>query len=1218
MIQSRAGRKGIIGLSTLHQETRRWLRSAKREEADGRPMARLQNPESQARYAGYMKRFIYYCLRVLVEPQPDEETEVEIEEEIEESESEDENKRDYMKDARELFHWQGDQKAKAEQFWFSLELDEEPVQLDKFFAFMKLIIFRTLDHDLFESPLIHFLAILGINEETNRLRNADNYSFMLAGVVYCIRVLAAEILLPIGQRKDQGEFHRKRFLYKRKRYLADGSYSAMSTMISLLAYGKHIALNTSNAGSTHWSTDKKILYYHGKPIIIKRFQKMISDTIDEAEQMLWEELMWTRASDRFVVPLDEIVDDVTFTKRGISFINRSSNGFADGVKWMLARMSRHEKGKAMREKGSWHIRQVRRYIKKIDSFLELLLYVVHTTGGQPARGSEITSVRYQNGFLQDRNIFVIDGRVAFITRYHKTQSQFDAPKVIPRFMPWRVGQLVSVYLGYVQQFKEHLMVQVQGSGWSDYLWADINGPWETERLTRIITRETAIKLNNRLTTLDYRHVAITMGRMFVGDRFGQGYREEIGKIEEPEINIKMESELELQAGRSEKIGSQRYGVSTDIVKHLSVRSIEIFRSLSEAWHKFLDLESKEKEKVGKVGNNAESSFNSNGKHARGDSDALLVGHSSIERNIALNIRNNVGRHSEVVERAEEQGQRQHEIRKNGFELAQPEEVKQAMQKALGCQEVGFRSKEQEIAMKAILNEETPLIIILPTGGGKSLLFMVPGCLKEGGVTIVVAPFRALVNDLVNRLKKMGIDSIEWTSGENNAAAIVVVSADVAGSWGFLTYASLLKRQGLLKRVFIDECHLIFTSSDYRPKLASLKNLRAVGCQMILMTATLPPLLEYELEESMLVRLGRYIRASTVRENIRYVVRQCKGMELIENAVSICLRQLRRMEGQKGVIYCRSRKQCEQVAEELECGYYHAGYLDKEIDLEQWLEKGGFITATSALGTGVDYKGITFVLHVGMPYGMIDFAQESGRAGRGGEAVDSMVLVGEEEMEAKNEEVQRIDEKAMRQFVQARGCRRGAMSEYLDGQRIECGEINGAMCDKCGEGQTEWQEWNANKEKEWKRVRASLDELKNGCVACWIMDEDDENYMHSGRECNKYEELSEQKCDEFRRRIRYKKSSHSCTKCGMSQKLCVTGVKDGMKCQWPNIMITIIRAGMANWEGFSIIQKAGFNGEYRDWDEYSRWLGLRHESRVWGEWMSNGNLVMMKIILYILG
>jgi len=394
--------KSVAGLSTLHPETRRWLRSAKREEIDARPMARLQNPESQARYAGYVKRFVYYSLRVLTEPEPastSTSSESDSDSDTEESGSENDNRRnrrnkDFLQDARELFPWKPYQKARAEQFWSSLELDEEPAQLNILFKLMESIIFQILDHKPFESPLIHFLAILGIDEQTNRLRKADNYSFMLAGVVYCVRVMAAEILLPIAKRKDQGEAERKYFLDKRKRCLADGSYSPMSIMISLLAYGRYIAFNTSNAGSTHWSADKKILYFHGKPIIIQRFRKMIGDVIDEAEQILWKELMWAKPQNRFVVPLDKIMDDVTFTKRGIFFANRPNNGFNDGIKWMLNQMSKQKNGGNMRKDGNWNIRQIRRYIRKIDAFLELLLLLVHTTAGQPARGTEITSVRH--------------------------------------------------------------------------------------------------------------------------------------------------------------------------------------------------------------------------------------------------------------------------------------------------------------------------------------------------------------------------------------------------------------------------------------------------------------------------------------------------------------------------------------------------------------------------------------------------------------------------------------------------------------------------------------------------------------------------------------------------------------------------------------------------------------------------------------------------------
>ena len=69
-------------------------------------------------------------------------------------------------------------------------------------------------------------------------------------------------------------------------------------------------------------------------------------------------------------------------------------------------------------------------------------------------------------------------------------------------------------------------------------------------------------------------------------------------------------------------------------------------------------------------------------------------------------------------------------------------------------------------------------------------------------------------------------------------------------------------------------------------------------------------------------------------------------------------------GQKGVVYCKSKVQCKQLATELGCRHYHAGVVDRADQLQEWVEKGGIIVATSALGTGVDFKGIVYILHVG--------------------------------------------------------------------------------------------------------------------------------------------------------------------------------------------------------------------------------------------------------------
>ncbi|EOA80665.1 uncharacterized protein SETTUDRAFT_51621, partial [Exserohilum turcica Et28A] len=101
-------------------------------------------------------------------------------------------------------------------------------------------------------------------------------------------------------------------------------------------------------------------------------------------------------------------------------------------------------------------------------------------------------------------------------------------------------------------------------------------------------------------------------------------------------------------------------------------------------------------------------------------------------------------------------------------------------KVLGKQDVGFRLVEQEQALHAVLEKQTPLIVVLPTGGGKSLLFTLPACVEETGVTVVVVPYRALIEDLVGRIQRCGVDCIEWKYGENDPASVVVVSADVAG------------------------------------------------------------------------------------------------------------------------------------------------------------------------------------------------------------------------------------------------------------------------------------------------------------------------------------------------------------------------------------------------------------------------------------------------------
>ena len=1127
----------------------------------------------------------------------------------------------------------------------------------------------------------------------------------------------------------------------------------MSKMLSMLAYGKHLAMNHGNAGAVSWSEDRLVLSYRGRPIALSRFKSTVQGAITEAEDMLWRDLLYTGAEDRFEVPLDELRDDVTWTKRGVSFIDNAHNGLREKRKWTLKRILSDKDGSKMRNQRSWAMPHVRRYLRKIDRFRELLLFCMHLTGGQPARGTEMTTLRFKNGYLQDRNIFVMHGQMVFVTRYHKSQSQMDKPKVIPRFLPWRVGQVLAVYLAYVQPVQEYLSVQVRGSGWSDYIWANEQGPWETDRLTRIIVRESQKRLGTRLTTHDYRHVAISIGREVIGEQFARGYTEETIEVEEAEVED--DDALEMSAGRGAEVGVNRYGVSVDIVKHLSSRSIDTFRPLSRQWHEFLELAS-----YGKRGQKR-------GTHARNMSTNAAGEQLQRERRMEAMMRNNgitgwaavnrglrgqenpsegrgsggeastelgsgwwfgeggqdgqawstpvmntdftlraggtgsnaqstlvplsglqtgstggLGIRGQETPRSlqqfrqvdytpllqqQQQWQRQTPQTSTGWGLTTPptiaqleaspllyrstalsssrevqsgrvvgeEEIKKAMRKVLQCEDVTFRSEEQREALRVIVSGEqrTPLVVVLPTGGGKSLLFMAPACLDDPGVTIVVVPYRALVNNLVSTATKARIDCIEYKPGEQNPAALVFVSADFVAEGQFLSYAQLLNAKGILRRVFVDESHLTFTASDWRPKLAQVRAVRGLKVPTIMLTATLPVLLEFELEVSMAAQMARYIRAVTTRVKTRYIVERCKPGTLEEGAIQLCRRMKKHLGLRKGVVYSRSRTQCEGLAKELECAYYHAGAVDNEERLQLWLEKGGLIVATSALGTGVDFPGIVFILHVDLPYSMIDFAQESGRAGRAGEDVDSIIMVEEGKVErVLSSDKGGLDEKMICEFVTTKECRRRVMSLYLDNKEIECGsDTNMAKCDGCGEGLTALERSYVRAATERQIVEETLDELSDGCVVCFVdsADEPDIDWQHEREQCPQQEQQQEQdnndeqgnrengaEIEKFRESIRFEARSHSCFKCGLSQKLCRTGQDSKETCQWPNVMALMVRRTMSVRSGAAILNKVGFRGNLGDWGEYARWLGLRHERRIWGELMSNATALMIELIVWI--
>ncbi|KAI7228335.1 hypothetical protein KC365_g8524, partial [Hortaea werneckii] len=163
-----------------------------------------------------------------------------------------------------------------------------------------------------------------------------------------------------------------------------------------------------------------------------------------------------------------------------------------------------------------------------------------------------------------------------------------------------------------------------------------------------------------------------------------------------------------------------------------------------------------------------------------------------------------------------------------------------------------------------------LVCILPTGAGKSLLFMLPCTLPDAGTTVLVVPLIELRGDLMRRMRKLRIEHIEWQPGERRDAPLVIVSVEAAGSKDFCKYARMLISQQKLDRIVVDKCHLTVTAVEYRPSMVDLTAIRVLRTQFVYLTATLPPAMQAEFEERNHLLRPRTIRAPSNRSNLFYM------------------------------------------------------------------------------------------------------------------------------------------------------------------------------------------------------------------------------------------------------------------------------------------------------------------------------------------------------------
>ncbi len=362
---------------------------------------------------------------------------------------------------------------------------------------------------------------------------------------------------------------------------------------------------------------------------------------------------------------------------------------------------------------------------------------------------------------------------------------------------------------------------------------------------------------------------------------------------------------------------------------------------------------------------------------------------------------------------------------------------------------------QELVIKRIIEDDRPsshhrpTVVILPTGSGKSLCYMLPALIVEG-LIVIVYPLLSLMNDQRRRFERAGIACTQLQGGQSPKRRRSCIAKIERGAKVVITNAETLSQAPVIAALcrhtisvlVLDEAHTIVSwGTGFRPTLAALGPIiRHLPIrELLLFTATADERILAELNRLILFnRSAHLIKASSDRINISYHTARVLSKRRAVNTFLFA------HQSRPALVFCPTRRMCEAMSEHykeanpaIPTTFYHAGLSKEErTQRERWFIENGeaVLFATNAFGMGVDKSDIRTVIHTDLPSDVLSFLQESGRGGRDGKHCHSLVLLQENPL--RPSPITRI-------FDQTNTCFRSLLLNALNEEIDHC-----AGCDVC--------------------------------------------------------------------------------------------------------------------------------------------------------------------------
>ena len=654
------------------------------------------------------------------------------------------------------------------------------------------------DHELttseFESGIISGLAVLGLNTERGGWKEAINYTPILSAIVTVVRALVIQKawkdredeiqrLQEEGLREDAAQQQATsvfRFTQTMvHRFMTLTGYGSepnpMNRVLHMRTYGYKIRMTTAAEGMVMWQDEKICIgQIH---FTMNELRSMVHGLCESTrlnligKALLLDVNEWGNVTEgRTQLPelnLNMLHDNPVEIIEGWSFLKDTRSTFSVcGEKWIFHRILSEPVLRAafIRDVGQnlgsmidipWDSERVHRYLQDIRTLKEQMFVLVHITGGAPARGTEIISVEHKNGAdgRGGRGVFIEGGLIAFVTSYHKGYSASGKIKTVHRYVPKEVSEIVVYYLWLVQPFVEILQMLERGqSEFGSFLWEpepeetwaanedeekdweddpeevegdrdeegggkeedqntarNPDGYWGTDRVRKVMQQETGNRIGAKIGTSVWRHVYPAIQREFTCEKDVVRTLDAIYEGREHGEEADKEARAK-QSGHGRRMEEMIYGRSLRESPFHTMSERRSMRKVSVDWYRFLHFPS-----------------------------AWEEGAMDPESRWQMQI-----------------GQQEAEFQR--WKRIRQTDLSSQLTRLVG-KGAEFQGLQRS-GLEAIIRRDRRVLIVMRTGGGKSLFFMLPAACSRDGVTIVVIPINSLRADLKGRCDKVGVTYAE--------------------------------------------------------------------------------------------------------------------------------------------------------------------------------------------------------------------------------------------------------------------------------------------------------------------------------------------------------------------------------------------------------------------------------------------------------------------------